>query len=139
MCVLEIGDTACFVEYIKNQIQTKIISASGYNDIEGKQPLDSLQYQPCSSRLSNSVHYKLVRNELDTAPTMGETLKAIQQVKTVKVARVDGIPPDVWKHGSQALHAKFHGFVVHRWERDEPPLDLCDAVIITLYKEKGDK
>ncbi|KAJ7413320.1 hypothetical protein BTVI_43795 [Pitangus sulphuratus] len=49
-----------------------------------------------------------VKNELDIAPTMGEILKAIQQVKTGKAGGVDGIPPEVWKHGGQALHAKFH-------------------------------
>ncbi|XP_051634185.1 uncharacterized protein LOC127466875 [Manacus candei] len=61
------------------------------------------------------------------------------QVKTGKAAGVDGIPPEIWKHGGQALLAKFHEFVVRCWELGKLPSDLRDAVIITLYKKKGDK
>ncbi|KAJ7406007.1 hypothetical protein WISP_136332 [Willisornis vidua] len=73
------------------------------------------------------------------APTMGETLKAIQQVKTGKAAGFDGIPPEVWKHGGQALHAKFHKLIVHSWEQGKLPPDFCNAVIIPLHKKKGEK
>ncbi|KAJ7412428.1 RNA-directed DNA polymerase from mobile element jockey-like protein [Willisornis vidua] len=79
---------------------------------------------------------QLVKKQLYTAPIMGETLKAIQQVTTGKAAGVDGIPPKVWKHGGKALHAKFHELVVHCWEQGKLPPDLHDAVIITLYKMK---
>ncbi|KAJ7428523.1 hypothetical protein BTVI_00357 [Pitangus sulphuratus] len=50
-----------------------------------------------------------MKTELDTAPTLGETLKATQQVKIGKAAGVDGIPPEIWEHGGQALHAKCWG------------------------------
>ncbi|KAJ7429000.1 hypothetical protein WISP_00292 [Willisornis vidua] len=70
---------------------------------------------------------------------MGETLKAIQQVKTVKATGVDGTPPEIGKHGGQALHAKFHELVVCCCEQGKLPLDLSNAIIITLYKKKGEK
>ncbi|KAJ7410863.1 hypothetical protein WISP_106036 [Willisornis vidua] len=44
-----------------------------------------------------------------------------------------------WKHGGQALHAKFHKLVVLCWEQGELPSDLHDSVIITLDKKKGEK
>ncbi|KAJ7421786.1 hypothetical protein WISP_41176 [Willisornis vidua] len=68
---------------------------------------------------------------------MGETLKDIQQVKTGKAVGVDGIPPKVWKHGGQALYAKFHKLIVRCWEQGKLLRDLSDTVIITLCKKTG--
>ncbi|KAJ7423067.1 hypothetical protein WISP_35281 [Willisornis vidua] len=65
-------------------------------------------------------------------------LKATEQVKASKAAGVDGIPHEIWEHGGQALHVKFHELIVCSWEQGELPPDLRDAVIITLYKKKGE-
>uniref|UniRef100_A0A1I7VDW2 Reverse transcriptase domain-containing protein n=1 Tax=Loa loa TaxID=7209 RepID=A0A1I7VDW2_LOALO len=54
---------------------------------------------------------------------MAEKLKAIQRVKTDRVAGVGGIPPEVWEDGGQAFHAKFHEVVCY-WRKGEPPPDL---------------
>ena len=42
-------------------------------------------------------------------------------------------------HGGVALHAKLHNLLVCWWEQGKLPKDLRDAVIITLYKNKGEK
>lgn len=44
-----------------------------------------------------------------------------------------------WKHGGPALHDKLHDLLVCCWEQGKLPQDLRDAVIITLYKNKGEK
>ena len=77
--------------------------------------------------------------ELDVAPTLQETVKAIEQMKAGKAAGKDGIPPEIWKEGGLALHTKLHDLFVCCWERGKLPQDLRDAVIITLYKNKGGK
>jgi exonuclease III len=77
--------------------------------------------------------------ELDVAPTLQETVKAIEQLKAGKAAGKDGIPPEIWKKGGLTLHTKLHEFFVCCWERGKLPQDLRDAVIITLYKNKGEK
>ena len=41
--------------------------------------------------------------------------------------------------GVPALHVKLHDLVVCCWEQGKLPQDLRDAVIITLYKNKGEK
>ena len=64
---------------------------------------------------------------------------ALDQLKSRKTAGVDGIPPEIWKHGGPALHVKLHDLLVCCWEQGKLPLDLRDAVIITLYKNKGEK
>lgn len=80
-----------------------------------------------------------VKTELDVAPTLQETEEAIEQLKSGKAAGVDGIPPEVWKNGGPALYTKLHEFFVCCWEQGKLPHDLKDAVIITLYKNKGEK
>ncbi|RVE61997.1 hypothetical protein OJAV_G00176660 [Oryzias javanicus] len=80
-----------------------------------------------------------VKSELDEPPTLEETTKATQQLKSGKAAGIDGIPPEIWKHGGPALHAKLHELFVCCWEQGELPKDLRDAIIITLYKNKGEK
>ena len=80
-----------------------------------------------------------VKLELDEFPTMVETTKAIEQLKSGKAAGVDGIPPEIWKHGGPALHTKLHELFVCCWEQGKLPQDLRDAVIVTLYKNKGEK
>ena len=80
-----------------------------------------------------------VKAELDELPSMLEVTKAIEQLKCGKAAGVDGIPPEIWKVGGPALHSKFHELLVCCWEQSKLPRDLRDAVIITLYKNKGEK
>ena len=80
-----------------------------------------------------------VKAELDNPPSFEETTKAIKQIKCGKAAGVDGIPPEAWKHGGPALHCKLHELFLCCWEQGKLPQDLRDAVIITLYKNKGEK
>ncbi len=70
-----------------------------------------------------------VITELDVAPSLQETEEAIKQLKSGKAARVDTIPPEVWKNGGPALHTKLHEFFVCCWEQGKLPQDLRDAVI----------
>ena len=65
--------------------------------------------------------------------------KAIGQLKSNKDAGVDGIPPEAWINGDLELHTKLHELLVSSWEQGVAPQDFCDAVIITLYKNNGDK
>ena len=77
--------------------------------------------------------------ELDEPPTLEELTRAIDQLKSCKAAGVDGIPLQIWKHGGLALQVKLHDLLVCCWEQGKLPQDLRDAVIITLYKNKGEK
>ena len=76
---------------------------------------------------------------MDDPPTLEEATKAIKQLKCRKAAGIDGIPPELWKFGGQLLHEKLHDLLVCCWERGKLPQDLRDAIIITLYKNKGEK
>ena len=60
-------------------------------------------------------------------------------MKSDKAAGVDGIPPELWKSGGPVLHSKLHELFFCCWEQGKLPRDLRDAVIATLYKNKGEK
>ena len=77
--------------------------------------------------------------ELDVPPTYDEVTKAIKQLKSRKAAGGDRIPAEAWKHGGKFLHSILHEFLVCCWEEGELPHELRDAIIITLYKNKGEK
>lgn len=73
-----------------------------------------------------------IKEEMDLAPTLKEVIKSLDQPKNGNAADIDGIPPEIWKHGGTTLHSKLHKLFVCCWEL---PQDL----IITLYKNKGEK
>ena len=70
---------------------------------------------------------------------MQEFIKAIEQMKSGKTARVDGISPEFCKSAGPALLSKLHELFVCYWEQGKLPRDLRDAVIVTLYKNKREK
>ena len=59
-----------------------------------------------------------VKEELDEAPTLEEVIKATSQLKCGKAAGVDGIPPEIWKHGGAALHSKLYDLFLCCWEQE---------------------
>ena len=79
-----------------------------------------------------------MKPELDELPTLEETIKAKNTLKNGKVAGGDGIPAEIWKHGGTTLRIKLHNLFVSCWEQGVQPQDLCDAVIINIYKNKGE-
>ena len=79
------------------------------------------------------------KEELNEPPTLEELTEAIEQFKSRKAAGVDSIPSEIWKYGGPALHGKLHNLLVYCWEQGKLPQDLRDAIIITLYKNMGEK
>ncbi|KAL8614141.1 hypothetical protein ACOMHN_026358 [Nucella lapillus] len=77
--------------------------------------------------------------ELDDPPTKDEVAGAIAELQCGKSAGPDGIPPEIFKAGSQPLILKFTEFLCMCWEDGCLPQDLKDARIVHLYKGKGDK
>lgn len=149
------GDYRGFYEALKavngpsHRVQSPVRSADGHALLTDKasilnrwaehfQTLFSTDRTVQDAALLN-IPQKPVQMELDEIPTLEETTKAIEQLKSGKAAGINGIPPDVWKHGGPVLHIKLHELLVCCWEQGKLPHDLRDAIIITLYKNKGEK
>ena len=76
---------------------------------------------------------------LDDPPTLVETQKAIKQLQAGKAPGPDGIPPEIYKEGGDAVQAKLNELLQQFWEESSVPQDFKDANIIHLYKNKGDR
>ena len=80
-----------------------------------------------------------VELELDDPPTREEIRKATMQQKVGKSPGIDHIPAEVYQHGGEAVLDKLLDLFTNCWEKGTLPQDLSDAVIVSLYKNKGEK
>ena len=80
-----------------------------------------------------------VKLELDDPPTRKEMKKATMQLKVGKSSGIDGIPAEVYQHGEEAVLDKLQDLFTNCWEKGTLPQDFRDAVIVSLYKNKGEK
>lgn len=80
-----------------------------------------------------------VVRELDESPTLIEVINAVNHLKSGKSPGLDGIPPEVMKCGGYLLKCQLHQLIVQIWDEALVPQEMKDAVIITIYKKKGDR
>ena len=81
----------------------------------------------------------LVLEELDGPPSVEKLSKAINFLACSNVPGKDGIPPEVIKAGKQTfLLCHLHELLLQCCEEGTVPQGICNANIITLYKNKGD-
>ena len=74
----------------------------------------------------------------DDPPTREEIRKATMQLKVGKSPGIDGIPAEVYQHGGESVLDKLQDLFTNCWEKGTLPQDLRDAVIVSLYKNKGE-
>ena len=79
-----------------------------------------------------------VNMALDEAPTLAETKSAIKEMASEKSAGSDDIPAEVYKHGGESLQERLHNLFKLIWEHKNVPQQLKDALIVHIYKRKGD-
>ena len=77
--------------------------------------------------------------DLDTPPTLEEVVSALKGMKPRKAAGPDGVPAELLTHGGTALHTFLHEIITVIWENAAVPNSWKDAILITIYKNKGDK
>lgn len=75
----------------------------------------------------------------DAVPTIEEVMKAIQQIKNRKAPGKDGIPIELLKVGGRPLAEWLHEIICDVWEQEVMIKDWTEAILIRLYKNKGDK
>ena len=78
-------------------------------------------------------------DELDSSPTTEELDKAIDNLACGKASGSDGIPADVLKSGKPVLLEHLHELLCLCWEEGHICQGMRYAIIVTLYKNKGDR
>ena len=80
-----------------------------------------------------------VKLELNDPPTREEIKKTTMQLKAGKSPGIDGIPAEIYQHRGDAVLDKLQDLFTNCSEKGTLPQDLRDAVIFSLYKNKGEK
>ena len=80
-----------------------------------------------------------VNMSLMSLPTLEEVLACIKQQNSGKAPGADGIPPDIYIHGGDAVAEELLVLFTKVWEDGEVPQEFRDSTIAHLYKNKGDR
>ena len=80
-----------------------------------------------------------VDEDLDVAPTLDEVRKAVDQMSSGRAPGIDGIPAEVLMNGASCLLERLTELFSTIWNEEAVPQDFKDAVIVHLYKHKGDR
>ena len=80
-----------------------------------------------------------LNQSLDSPPTLKEVSDSIEQLTSGKSPGEDGIPPEIFKHGGPAIAEQVLKVFKKIWEEAEVVQDFRDAIIVHLYKNKGDR
>ena len=80
-----------------------------------------------------------MRQDLDGSLTPDELQQALTSLKNGKAPRVDGIPAEVLEHSGTALRNELLWLYRRCWEDGAVPQDFKDAIIVIIYKRKGDR
>ena len=80
-----------------------------------------------------------VKGELDDPPLVKRSRKLHLQLKVGKSPGINSIPAKVYQHGGEAVFDKLQELFANCWEKRILPQDTRDAVIVSLYKSKGEQ
>ena len=80
-----------------------------------------------------------VNESLAQLPTLEETEKAIKQLSNGKAPGADSIPAEIYKTGGMKLKEKITELFCRLWTKQSLPQDYKDALIVHLYKRKGNR
>nr|VZI19936.1 unnamed protein product [Spirometra erinaceieuropaei] len=76
---------------------------------------------------------------LNLAPSLQETIRAVQQLSSGKAPGSDAIPAEVYKHGGPQLMDHLTALFQEMWRQGEVPQDFKDTTIVHIYKRKGNR
>ncbi|CAF2121924.1 unnamed protein product [Rotaria magnacalcarata] len=82
---------------------------------------------------------KKEQEQQDKPPSLAEVQEAIRQMKSRKAPGNDGITADLLKAGGLPVAIWLHEIFVDIWKQEEIVEDWALAILIRLYKNKGDK
>ena len=78
-------------------------------------------------------------DELQDPPSLIEATNAIRQMSTGKAPGEDSIPAEIYKCGGLQLAQQLQLLYTKIWAEESVPQEFRDALVIHLYKRKGDR
>ena len=78
-------------------------------------------------------------DHLDRPPTVEEVLRAVMQMSSNKSPGADLIPPENYKEGGKKLMQRLTELFLNIWDKESVPQDFKDALLVHIFKRKGDR
>ena len=94
---------------------------------------------PAFSSIMAEVPQSPVKAELDEIPTLQEVQRCIKTLKNNKSPGTDGIPAEVFRYGGNELLEALHRIIQDCWVTETVPTDWKSSLIVSVYKNKGDR
>ena len=149
------GNSRAFYEALRavygptHQIQAPLRSADGSTLLTDKKDILNRWAEHYGTLFSDtrsvedasldSIQQLPVKHELDEPPSFDEVQTAVRKTNSHKAPGIDGLPAEVYKYSGDQLLEKLTSLFTLCWSKGEVPGDLRDAVIVSLYKNKGEK
>ena len=99
----------------------------------------TLLNRPSSVDSLNKIPQQPERVSLAKPPNIEEIKKAIHQTISGRASGKDGIPAETYKAAGPDALGAFHDVQLTVWEEETMSDDFHDALIVSLYKKKGNK
>ncbi|KAL8601623.1 hypothetical protein ACOMHN_003889 [Nucella lapillus] len=80
-----------------------------------------------------------INTEFDAQPSHKEVNKAIKQMTTGKAPGPDAIPAEVYKTGGETIRNQLTSLFQSMWKQEHLPQEFRDAIIVHIYKRKGNR
>ena len=149
------GNSRAFYEALRtvygptHQIQAPLHSADGSTLLTDKKDILNRWAEHYGTLFSDtrsvedasldSIQQLPVKHEVDEPPSFDEVQTAVRKTNSHKAPGIDDLPAEVYKYGGDQLLEKLTSLFTLCWSKGEVPGDLRDAVIVSLYKNKGEK
>ena len=78
-------------------------------------------------------------HDLMQTPSATEVLGAVNQMASGKAPGPDGLPSELFKAGGREIINKLVTLYGNNWSKRSVPQDLKDALIVHIFKRKGDR
>ena len=78
-------------------------------------------------------------HDLMQTPDTTEVIRAVNQMATGKAPGPDGLPAELFKAGGPEIINKLVTLYGHIWSKRSVPQDFKDALIVHIFKRKGDR
>ena len=79
------------------------------------------------------------RQLMSQPPSVAEVRCAVQQMSSGKSPGADSIPAEIYKHGGEHLLQRLTKLCEQIWDQKAVPQDFKDAMIVHIFKRKGDR
>ena len=87
----------------------------------------------------NDLPQRTIKHVMDLPPSVRELEECIRTLRNRISPGADGLPAELFKYGGESVLREIHKVISIVWDTESVPKDWKDSLIISIYKNKGDR